>query len=141
MIYLSKNDLISYCQERFIDESMQDDETILDDLEIKQIGIVKSYMGGRYDVEAIFNPENPIPNDVLKSIIARLLLYWLIKRNAARKVPTNFQEDFEAANKELIAISTGRTPLSDLPGLTDGGGNPVNSNSLWGNNTTTDFYI
>ena len=141
MIYLTKDDLIAHCQERFIDESCQGDEGILDTLEITQIGIVRTYIGTRYGVDEIFSDSSPIPNDVLKSIIARLLLYSLIKRNAARKIPTNFAEDFEAAMKELLAISTGKTPLSGLPTPTDSSGNPTNSSSLWGNNTNKDFYI
>lgn len=140
MIYLVKADLITYCQERFIDESMQGDESILDEIELAQIGVLKSYLGTRYDVSAIFDTESPIRNSVLKRILARMVLYWLIKRNAARKVPTNFQDDFDAANKELMAIATGKTTLSDLPTITDDNGNPV-SNTLWGNNSNSDFYI
>lgn len=141
MVYITKADLITYCQEKFIDESLQGNENILTELEVTQIDIIKSYLGTRYNVDNIFNPDSPVSNAVLKSIIARMVLYWLIKRNAARKVPTNFQEDFEAATKELIAISTGKTPISGLPGLTDNSGNPVNSNTLWGNNSNRDFYI
>jgi len=141
MKYLVKSDLIAYCQERFIDESMQGDPDILDTIELTQIGIVKTYIGTRYGVDAIFSEDSPISNDVLKGILARLILYWLIKRNAARKIPTNFAEDFEAAMKDLINISTGKTPLSGLPPVTDDNGNPVISNTLWGNNSNRDFYI
>lgn len=145
MQYLIKDDLITYAQERFIDDSSQDDTDILDSLELAQIAIVRSYLSSRYNVNLIFSPESPIENEVLKSIIIRLLLYKLFRRNAARVVPTNSKEDYDAAMKELIDISTGRITLNELPaaGSGDNGssGQPSNSNSLWGNNTNPDFYI
>ena len=141
MRYLSKDNLIEYCQERFIDESAQGDPGIIDTIELTQIGIVRTYIGTRYGVDAIFSESSPIANDVLKGILARLVLYWLIKRNAARKIPTNFAEDFEAAMKDLINISTGKTPLSGLPLPTDDTGTPVESTSMHGNNSNRDFYI
>ncbi|WP_417366871.1 phage protein Gp36 family protein [Flavobacterium beibuense] len=137
MVYIVKNDLVTFAHERLINESCET-ETTLDEIEIIQIGIVKSYLGTRYNVNQIFS--EPIKNDVLVSIIARMTLYRLFKRNATRKVPSDAKDDYEAAMKELTDISTGKIKLSDLPVAIDGQGNPV-SNSIWGNNRNPNFYI
>ena len=141
MTYLEKQDLIDYMQERFIDESSQENETIIDKLELKQIEIVKSYIGSRCDIEKLFDTDAPVRNEVIVSILTRLLLYWLIKRNAARKVPLDLKEDYDAAMKDLTDISTGKLRIVGLPPITDVTGTPVKSNSLYGNNKNGDFYI
>lgn len=87
MIYIDKDYLISQAQERFIDESSQNDEEIIDQIELTQIAVIKTYLGTRYDVNTIFDEDSPIENEVLKEILAKLVLYKLIRRNAARKVP------------------------------------------------------
>ena len=140
MQYISKDDLITYAHERLIDESAENDSTTLDKIELAQIDIIKSYLSSRYNTEAIFSEDSPVENEVLKSILARMVLYRLFKRNAARKVPTDSKEDNDSAKKELIDISTGKTPLTDLPPAVDSSGNPV-SKSLWGNNSNPNFYI
>lgn len=140
MQYITKDDLIKDAHERLIDESGGNEAGMLDKIEASQIGIIKSYLGSRYNVEAIFDEDSPIENEVLKSILVRMVLYRLFKRNAARKVPTDSKEDYDAAMKELTDISTGKIKLEGLPVAVDGSGQPV-SNTLWGNNTNENFYI
>lgn len=48
MIYIDKEYLISQAQERFIDESSQNDNDIIDQIELAQIAIIKAYLGTRY---------------------------------------------------------------------------------------------
>ncbi len=141
MTYLETEDLLEYMQERFIDENSQGDPKIIDDLEQTQISIVKTYIGTRYNVNLIFNEINPIANEVLKSIIARFLIYRLVKRNSARKVPTDVKEDYDEALADLKDISIGKTKLDGLPLPSDENGNTIESTSLWGNNTNKNFYI
>ena len=81
MIYIDKDYLISQAQERFIDESSQNDDEIIDKIELTQIAIIKTYLGTRYDVNTIFDEDSPIENEVLKEILAKLVLYKLIRRN------------------------------------------------------------
>lgn len=140
MIYLSKEELIDRMKEVFIDESSEEDQAIIDRLELAQIAILKSYLGTRLNVDEIFNEDAPIENEVLKDILAKLLLYKLIRRNSARKVPSDLKEQYDEAMKTLKEISTGVIKLDGVPVAVDDTGNVI-SNSMFGNTTNKDFYI
>ena len=141
MTYLIKDDLIVDAYERFIDESSNDENFILDDLEKRGISYIKTILGTRYNVALIFDEVTPIRNETIIQILTKWMLYKLIRRNAARKVPTDYKEDYDEAMKSLKDIATGTIVLSDLPTPTDENGNPINSNAIFGNNTNKDFYI
>lgn len=140
MIYIDKDYLISQAQERFIDESSQNDEEIIDQIELTQIAVIKTYLGTRYDVNTIFDEDSPIENEVLKEILAKLVLYKLIRRNAARKVPNDYKEQFDEAMKTLKEIATGIILLDGVPPAIDSSGSVV-SNSISGNLSNPNFYI
>jgi phage gp36-like protein len=140
MIYIDKDYLISHAQERFIDESSQNDDEILDQIELTQIAIIKTYLGTRYNVENIFAEDSPIDNEVLKEILAKLVLYKLIRRNAARKVPNDYKEQFDEAMKTLKEVATGIIRLDGVPSAVASNGSVV-SNSISGNLSNSNFYI
>lgn len=140
MIYIDKDYLISQAQERFIDESSQNDDEIIDKIELTQIAIIKTYLGTRYDVNTIFDEDSPIENEVLKEILAKLVLYKLIRRNAARKVPNDYKEQFDEAMKTLKEIATGIIRLDGVPHAVDTNGSVVSS-SISGNLSNPNFYI
>jgi phage gp36-like protein len=140
MIYIDKDYLISHAQERFIDESSQNDDDILNQIELTQIAIIKTYLGTRYDVNTIFKINSPIENEVLKEILAKLVLYKLIRRNAARKVPNDYKEQFDEAMKTLKEIATGIIRLDGVPAAVDTNGSVV-SKSISGNLSNPNFYI
>lgn len=136
MIYISKEDLETDIWERFIDESTGHDDNIIDRAERKAIDLCKTYLT-LYNTGLVFDEISPIRNEVLVDIISKLTTYNLIRRNAARKVPSDAKENWEWAMKQLEKIQSGRITL-DLPPavLPDG-----KSDSMWGNNTNKDFYI
>lgn len=140
MWYITKEDLITSAKERFIDESTLDEEFILDNIEKKKIGILKSLLKSRYDVDKIFNETEPIRDEVIVSILVRLILAEAFGRNAARKIPTSSKEDATAAMGDLKDLSTGKVVLAGLPGAVDASGKPV-SLTMFGNNTNKNFYI
>lgn len=141
MIYLVKDDLISLAVERFIDESSEESDKILDTVEIQNIQLIKGYIASRYNVSEIFNVLAPIKHELLTRILTKLVLFDVIRRNAARKVPTDYKEEYDKALELLEKIATGRIKLEGLPLPTDENGNPTNSTSLWGNNSNPNFYI
>ncbi|MDQ8012030.1 MAG: DUF1320 family protein [Flavobacterium nitrogenifigens] len=141
MIYLVKDDLISLAVERFIDESSEESDKILDTVELQNIQLIKGYIASRYDVSEIFNALTPIKHEILTRILTKLVLFDIIRRNAARKVPTDYKEEYDKALELLEKIATGRIKLEGLPAPTDENGNPTNSTSIWGNNSNPNFYI
>ncbi|MFY0714116.1 DUF1320 family protein [Seonamhaeicola sp. NFXS20] len=139
MIYITDNDLKTESFERFITESTSDFPTVKDEVELKTIGLVKTFLSGRYNVEAIFRETEPLRDEFLADIVAKITMYKIISRNAARKVPSDFKDDYDWAMQQLEKINAGKISL-DLPAPTDEEGNS-NINPMWGNNTNKNFYI
>lgn len=140
MIYLTDDDLLTESKQRFIDDSTKDDTSVIDSAELKCIGVIKTYLNGRYDVDAIFNEDEPIRDEVLVDILVKLTLKKIFGRNAARKVPTDVKDDYDEAMKQLQTLNAGKLTLSNLPSPTNANGAP-SAAPLFGNNTNTDFYI
>lgn len=140
MIYLEKEYLQTHIFERLLEESSGDYMDMLDNAEAEQIGVIKSMLAGRYDVSLIFNEDAPIINEVLKRILSKLVIYDAVRRNAARKVPTDYKEEYEWAMDMLEKLSTGKVVLDDLPKppLNPDG---TSKTTLWGNLTDKNFYI
>lgn len=139
MIYISDDDLKTESYERFITESTADFEGVKDKAELKALGIIKTLIKGRYDVNLIFDTDEPIRDEFLADIVTKITLYKIISRNAARKVPTDLKEDYDWAMKTLEKINAGKLTL-ELPVKTDEDGNP-SAKPMFGNNTNNDFYI
>lgn len=140
MIYLNKDDLITLTFERLIDESSADFQDTIINCELQNIELIKGYIGSRYNIEEIFNILTPIRNTIIVRVLSKLTIYDIIRRNAARKVPTDYKEEYDKAIELLEKISTGRIKLKGVPPAVDEDGN-INSNSLWGNNSNKNFYI
>ncbi|TWP30522.1 DUF1320 domain-containing protein [Apibacter muscae] len=141
MIYLTRDYLNTFAFEKLIDESINDYEPILDNIEASSIELIKTYLSGIFDIDKIFDPEAPIQNELLKTILAKLVLYGIVRRNAARKVPTDYKEEYEWAIKQLENINSGKLNPGGLPPLTDENGNTVESTTLIGNLSNSNFYI
>ncbi len=115
MRYLEKEDLIEVIQEYFLDDSKQFDDRVTDGLEEKAIAFVISYIsGGRYKTDEIFNdPVKRTP--LLIFVIARLVVYWTVRRNAARKVPEDYKTIYDEAVSILAKIQSGIQSLPVCP--------------------------
>jgi hypothetical protein len=138
MIYLNDEDLELESFQRFITESTGGDTSLKDKAELKAIALCKTFLTN-YDVDDIFDEEDPIRDEYLAEIMAIIVLHKLIGRNAARKLPTDAKEGWDWAMKQLEKIQKGSITLL-LPPKLDTDGN-VDSLTIWGNNTNTDFYI
>ncbi|MBX7204160.1 MAG: DUF1320 domain-containing protein [Bacteroidia bacterium] len=139
MIYLTQDDLNLESFERFITESTGGDSSIVDNAEKKAIAHCKTFLS-RYDVEDVFDEEEPIRDEHLANIIAIITCYKIISRNAARKVPSDAREDYKWALEQLEKIQTGRVTLELPPRIDSSTGNAV-SNAIFGNISNPDFYI
>lgn len=140
MIYLKKDNLITHAFERFIDESSKDFQDTLINAEAENIGIIKSYLAALYDVKTIFNETQPILNPVLSRILTKLVLYDVIRRNAARKVPEDYKEEYKKAMETLEKIAYGKLELTELPPAVDNEGNEKKY-LQYGNNSNPNYYI
>ena len=111
----------------------------MDDIESKSIEYVISYITGRYKTDLIFSVANPLSSGILKQIIAQIVVYRAVKRNASRKVPEDYVTLMSDATKQLERIQSGAMSLVGMPLQTDDSGNttPV----LFGNSTNKSNFI
>lgn len=134
MKYLQQQDYEAYIQNRFFAESQSDNPLAFETIETQVVAEVADRLSGRYNTAKIFDPEKPIRSELLAKIITKIAIYELIRRNAARKVPQDYVNDWEWAQKMLDKLESG-TPKLPLPTTENGG------NLMFGNNTNTDFFI
>ena len=145
MKYINKDDLVSVIQERLLDESIAlvamssiDDNKIINDIEKKVINLAISYIAKKYDYAKIFT-DIPIRNGVLVQIIACIVTFRSVRRNAARKVPEDYVNLYSDSIKQLEKIQSGAILLVDCPLLTNSDG--TTTSPVYGNNTNKDFFI
>lgn len=138
MKYIETIDLEAVIQGRFLDESTANvagDSTTLDNIELKAIEYVISYISTRYNTDLIF-AATPVRNSILRQIIAQIVVYRSVRRNAARKVPEDYVKLESDATKQLEKIQSGAMTLVGLP-LLESTDAPV----MWGNNRKDNNYI
>lgn len=142
MRYIEETDLASVIQERFLDDSTANiagDQTILNDIENKAIAYAVSFISTRYNTYLIFSETEPLRSPILQQIIAQIMVYRAVKRNAARKVPEDYVTMFNEATRMLERIQSGAMKLVGMPVLTDESGN--NTPLMWGNTTNSNYFI
>lgn len=112
----------------------------LEENEKKAIAIIASRLTGRYDIEAIFAATEAARNYLIVHYTTTITLYRTLKRNAARKLPSDYKEDYDMVMADLEKIMAGKLTPDGLPNILDGEGN-VAKKPLIANRKNTDFYI
>jgi len=143
MKYINRDDLTAYIQEMLLNSSIAgvdniSDTTILDEIEARTIDLVISYIGGRYNTSLIF-ADTPIRNGVIVEIVSQIVIYRIVRRNAARKVPEDFVDIYKDALKQLEKIQSGSQFLENLPTITAADG--TTASLVYGSNRNSDFFI
>jgi phage gp36-like protein len=139
MKYITREDLTEAIQGRLLDESVSEaPEALLDGLEAKAIDFTISYISGRYDTDLIFG-DPVMRNGLLVQAVAMIVVYRAVRRNAARKVPDDFQDIYTEAVRILNNVQTGAQTLVGLPEVTGESG--TTSSLMYGSNTNKDFFI
>ena len=77
---------------------------------------IKSYLSGRYDVDAIFSATGEERNHFLLMIAIDIALYHLWSKRAPRKIPELRAQRYQDAIDWLKAVGEG-TMTTDLPQL------------------------
>lgn len=136
MIFLTRPDLESQIFDDYIEDNTEGNDEILNSIEKSNIALVKSKLNKRFDVEAIFNASGNDRSDLIVKYLGYLVLYDLVRRNAARKIPSDVKDDYKTAMCWLNDVRNGdETP--DLP-LID---NSTFKEVYHGNSTDLSLYI
>jgi hypothetical protein len=113
--------------------------TIMEPIESQNIAYIRSKLSGRYDMDPVFEAVDDARNQVILKILLRMCVYDVIRRNAARKVPDDYREDYNWAIKELENLQGGKS-YAGLPSYIDGEGADI-LKPIWSNTTNKDNYI
>lgn len=92
------------------------EKSALEMAERMAIDQIKSYLSGRYDMEAIFSKEGEERNHFLLMIAIDIALYHLWSKRAPRKIPEMRSQRYQDALDWLKAVGEG-TLSTDLPQL------------------------
>lgn len=132
--FLAKEDLETRLFEDYIEESEQEDIEATQNIEKQAISMVKNKLRHRYDVAVIFSDAPYESRDLIIWAVAGIVCYRLIRRNAARKVPSDFVEEYKEVMDWLKAVRDGKEN-PDLPLLEN-----LQQLVKWGNSTNEDLY-
>lgn len=138
MIYITNTDLKNIIRDDMLTSSIQGQTEMLNELEANAIGKVKAYLFGLYKVDLIFDGETVLRNPLLVEIIAKLVTYAAVRRNAARKVPADYSDLEDQAYSLLQRVADGKMTLIDLPVVTNEDGT---EKLMWGNSKKTENYV
>lgn len=134
--FLTRDELESRVFEDYIDESEQEDVAALLSIELQAISLVKSKLRKNYDVAIIFSDAPYEGRGLIVWAMSAIVVYRIIRRNAARKVPTDFADDYKEVMKWLNDVRDGNEN-PDLPILED----PEQKQVLWGNSKNENLYL
>lgn len=138
--FLIPGDLEAHIIAQFLNERSAEPQTaILESLELQNIEVIRSKLKGRYDTDAIFEAAGGDRHYLIIKILVKLVLYDYIRRNAGRKVPTDYVKEFDWAMKLLEAIKAGKEVPDGLPSFINEDG--TTDRIISGNNKNEDFYI
>lgn len=100
---------------------------------------VLSYLGGRYDLEAIgrMDTDSPLLAD-LKEIVKDIALYLILRRHNVDMAYERVAEAYKMHQEYLSKIAGGEISLPGLPLRTSAGGETV-SHMMMGSNPKHDF--
>lgn len=149
MTYIDKDDILDVIQQQLITPGLADSSTatvdlsnneMLNRLETKAIDRVKSFISIRYDCDKIF-ASTPIRNETLVQIIAAIVVYRAVRRNAARKVPDDYVKLYDDTTNDLTKIQNGGMMLPNCPAVEtlDERGNDIPNS--YGTTYNPDFFI
>ncbi|MEO7977764.1 phage protein Gp36 family protein [Flavobacterium sp.] len=132
--FLTIDDLITQLFETYLDDSVQEDLDALDNIEAQQIAFIKSKLRSRFDTAVMFSAAEYEDKPVIRQVLTSLVNYYVVKRNAPRKIPTDFKDNYNWAIKWLNDVRDGvegpELPLKEV----------VRKQVLWGNNKNEDHY-
>lgn len=134
--FIQQVDLETKVFEDYLDDSEQEDIEATQAIEKQAIALVKSKLRKRYDIAVIFSADPYPGRDLIIWAVCGIVSYRLVRRNAARKVPSDFKDDYKEVMAWLNDVRNGdENPELPLLELED------RKEVLWGNSKNEDLYL
>ncbi|MCH4824286.1 DUF1320 domain-containing protein [Gramella lutea] len=134
--FLAFEDLETRVFEDYLVDSEQEDIEATQNIEKQAISLVKSKLRKRYDTDVIFTNANYAGRDLIIWAVSGIVSYRLIRRNAARKMPSDLKDEYQEVMAWLNSVRDGNEN-PELPMLPEDEQKGV----LWGNSTNQNQYL
>lgn len=133
-VFLEKEDLQAAIFDNYIDDDNVEDMQALETIEGQQIAIMKTKLRQRYDVDAVFTAVGEARDPEVVKHLSALVAYYMIRRNAARKIPSDFADEMKAASKWMKDVRDG-IEVPNLPKI------ETRQELRWGTSRNDDYLV
>ena len=114
--FIDPNDYDATTHREIIDALTRGDDAILDICEDRAIEEMKSYLSGRYDVEALFNARDSERHPLVLMMCLDISTYHVYSLGDPRKLSnSNKKERYERAVEWLKGVQKGNVSINGAP--------------------------
>lgn len=114
--FITIDDYSASIRLEFVDKAARGDENILEIVENQAISEMKSYLSGRYDVEAVFSATGEDRHDLVLMFAKDIAIYHLCSIREGLMTQTRIDR-YERAIKWLEDVQKGELVVEGLPRL------------------------
>lgn len=114
MAFITKPELKSASVTVVVNKAINDDDTIVDIIIDETEDVMRSYLSGRFDVNAIFSATNTDRNGVVVKHFKKIVVHEIYKRKTG-EINETTQADYDEAMTWLEGVSAGKIDAGNLP--------------------------
>lgn len=118
MSFITKAELKSASVIAVVNKAINNDDTVVDIIIDETEDVMRSYLSGRFDVDAIFNAEDTDRSGVVVKHFKKIVIHEIYKRKTG-EVNEITQADYDEAMTWLEGVSSGRIDAGNLPPAED----------------------
>jgi len=108
MIYITSEDLKTKIKDNVINDTTENDNTLIDSIELCALSEVKAYITHYYDLDLEFTLTGTQRNYFLVKIIVDIMLYEISSRLTPNNIPQIRKDRYDAAVVWLTQVSQGK---------------------------------
>ena len=114
-LFIEKNDYPQSIRTEILNALTRDDDAVLDIIEDRNITLMKGYLEGRYDAEAIFAGRGSERNRLVVSILLDLVVYDVFSIHNPQKLSAVRKDRYDRAIEWLKAAQKGNIVINGAP--------------------------
>ena len=118
MAFISKNELKSAALIPVVNKAINDDDDVVDIIVDETEDVMRSYLSGRFDVDAIFSATDTDRNGVVVKHFKKIVVNEIYKRKTG-EINDVTQTDYDEAMTWLEGVSSGKIDAGNLPVVTN----------------------
>lgn len=115
--FITKSDYDSTLHAEILDALVRNDETVIEQCENDAIAEMKGYLGGRYDVDAIFAKEGDQRNSLILMYAKDIAVYHMFCVHNPYKISQIRQARYDRAIEWLKQVASGNILIADADKL------------------------